>query len=434
VDVSDGLHVVWSEEIGNNHTILFYTHFDGSNWITPLDLFTDLYAVNPSIATDAKGMVHLVWRGGMGLSYSNVPALSASSVNNWLLPEIIMENTWGMDFPDLIVDDQDRLHLVVTQSLGNGSGIYHLYSTDQGKSWQGPNLVYGNFNSNRAVDKARVAVDQAGDIHVVWTEYNYPITFPPLGIRYSISSDQGNTWTDPISIADGPYDDPGIATDASKGVHVVWSGTSPDRYKFYRKSPDGGKTWLPMIRDINLGGYQGWPALVQDNSGDLHWIEVGTVYSIQNDSLYYRRLTETEWTPGEVLLKGAEVSQNQGFVSAVVGLGNELHVVVQYPIGSYDEGWQNEIYYLHKHLDIPSLGAHSLPSSTPSPSPSPTLTATLPVKKSPLPFINTPQVRVLINHSQNQSDTMQLIVLGILPTILFVGLVIILKFLFQPRK
>ena len=372
VDPSGRVHVVWSEATNDGRSFISYTKLGEGVWSPANEIITspnDPTASFPSLAADSLGVLHLVWSGDGTLYYSRAYAPYASRAQDWSRPTALEYAQSYLGRPHLQVDTQDALYLAYPITFGANSGIYITKSSDGGQNWSDPTIVYKNDHSDRTVDIPRLAVSSDGTLHVVWVESNYPESFPSLGIRYAHSNDFGTTWSGPLVLADGPYSFPAILTRAPNEVHVVYSGTTSDRYKFHIWSADGGRTWAEAFRNTELGGYQGLPALVEDSSGILHWLTSASVFRIHNDSLYHITRQDETWLPGEILLRNEPVEQNLKDVSAAVALGNDLHVVVQYPVASQiqSEGWQDEIYYMHTTLNTPGEPATALANPTPIP-------------------------------------------------------------------
>jgi hypothetical protein len=229
-----------------------------------------------------------------------------------------------------------HIHVVFAKKIGADSGIYYTHSEDEGSSWGAIVPIYYGLSQNQMVDKPRLAVSSEDKLHVVWVEHNYPETFPPIGIRYASSSD-GVEWNDPLNLSDGPYDDPNIVALADNEVHTVWSGAAPDRFNFHRWSADDGGSWRDVFRNTELGGFTGKPALVGDSLGNLHWLQVGSIFARQSATeLHYQEWShlESRWLPGVSLLgttSSPEAGAHATNPSAVVALGNQLHIVMGNP-------------------------------------------------------------------------------------------------------
>jgi hypothetical protein len=221
-------------------------------------------------------------------------------------------------------------------------------------------------------------VDADGGKHAAWVESNYPETFPPIGIRYAHALADGPGWSEALSLADGPYGDPAILARGSTEVHVVYSGTAEDRYKFHRWSSDSGRNWTESWRNSEVGGFQGYAELTLDGSDRIHWLMAASVLNVRRDALFHTSWNGESWSAGEAPLFNVSTQSNPMDVTAVVGMGNQLHVALMYPLEApgLPEG-NNEIYYIGRALDAELLPARQLATITPRPTQPATATARL---------------------------------------------------------
>lgn len=426
-DPAGNVHLTWVEELEDGASIIMYCQIIGGGCTTPIDILASQGISGmsqPDLISDSKGYLHIAYLAS-GIIYSSAYAPLAGSAANWKQPQILFPATNYMSAPSLTVGSDDALYLVFAIQIGSKSGIYFQMSEDSGKNWTEAAYLYQNLAANRMVNKPRIAVDTSGKLHVVWMEANYPETYPPIGIRYASSLD-GIVWSEPISLADGPYDDPEVIAYGDDEIHVVWSGTNVDRYKFHRWSKDGGGNWLNIWRNETLGGLQGYPALVEDGDGKLHWFLVGTVFDlnpgpgITADSLYHAVFSQGKWITEEIVLLASIGEQNMKDVSAIIALGNQLHVAVANPIRAAGSTYQFDIYHINMVLDSPALQPITLwnveSETTPTiPVPRPEATAEL----SP-PVVESQSVPL-------DTSPWLVIAAGVMPVFLFVVTVIIIR-------
>ncbi len=303
VDPSGVVHVVWSEETEDGRSFISYAQLSEGNWSPANEIAgspnTEI-ADYPTLVADANGYLHLVWHGDATLYYSRAYAPQAGEAQSWSPPAALEYIQDNIGRPHLQIDSVGVLHLVYPILLGSESGIYYMKSSDGGLNWSDPTSIYNNRRADRSIDMPRLAVSAAADgrLHVVWVESDYPETFPPIGIRYSSSSDGGETWSEATSLADGPYSFPEVITRGSDEVHMVYSGTGGDRYKFHRWSADSGTAWEEVYRNTEVGGYQGLPALVVDSADQLHLLTTASVFQIGIDSIYHTVWQDGTWLPG----------------------------------------------------------------------------------------------------------------------------------------
>jgi hypothetical protein len=385
VDPSGRVHVIWSERTADDESWLWYVHGQRGSWSEANDVLLTPggeTATAPVLAADRQGNLHVAWLGGASVYYSRAYAPGAGSAQAWWRPQHLVTSQNYIGPPDLDVALSGEMFLAYSVQIGPESGVYFLQSTDGGTRWSDRQPIYRNDLSARMVDKARLAAGTDGLLHVVWVESAQLETGPPPDIWYAVSADGGTTWSAPVSLGQGPYNYPEITVRGANEVHVVWSGTTTDRYKFHSWSADNGVSWSPAWRNEALGGFQGLPALVVDGSGGLHWVQVGSVFGeivegVDRDQLFEQEWLGNEWSQARAILNTKPVGNNMSHVSSMAALGNELYVALQVPLGTSDS-YQMDILVLHRTLAASSIPAQQLapPTAMPSITPEVVRTAT----------------------------------------------------------
>jgi BNR repeat-like domain len=181
-----------------------------------------------------------------------------------------------------------------------------------------------------------IAVGPSGNVHVIW----YDKASGSYEIYYKKSTDGGTTWLagQRLTWTGGSYV-PDIAVDAVGNPHVVWERLMDGHYEvFYRKSTDGGTTWLASQRLTWNSGDSMEPVIAVDSTGSLHvaWYD----YTPGNYEVYYRKSKDggATWSAGKRL---TWTSFDSYEVSLALDLSDNPHVVwyEDTPAGNY------EIYY-----------------------------------------------------------------------------------------
>jgi hypothetical protein len=371
VDAAGNVHLVWIEETEDERQVVMYTTLGEDGWREANDIFISNGSKpiqNVQLLGDSLGNLHIFfyWQG---IQYSRAYAPEAGSARSWSIPQTLIPEENFLSSPNAVITPEGQIHLVFAIEIGDGNGIYYHVSKDDGDTWSDPVLVYANPAADRRVTSPKIAVDGQKQTHIVWVETSYPETYPPLGIRYTSSSD-GVTWGEPHFLAEGPYTDPEILAVNESELHVVWSGTATDRFKFHTWSTDSGITWREIWRNDELGGIQGSPALVVDSLARIYWLKVGTVFVLSDDafpnkdSLHENIFENDIWSTGTIILNSPTRNQNLMHVTAVISNGNQLHTTVMNPLPTTGEDYQFDIYYLNKSLDAPSKTIRSLPTAT----------------------------------------------------------------------
>lgn len=117
VDSNDFPHVVWEFRKGGNH--IYYTFFNGNNWVTPYKISGDEDAFIPTIALDSQDNVHVAWGGE---SYEIWYTIYDGTT--WSEPIDISDPTSTGLCPELALDSIGCLHAVWAKGV-TGDGIYH---------------------------------------------------------------------------------------------------------------------------------------------------------------------------------------------------------------------------------------------------------------------------------------------------------------------
>jgi hypothetical protein len=443
-DAFGGVHVFWSEnypEYGTFNNVIYYARLEDGVWSQPVSILISPedyrgMADEPAVVVGSDNKLHLVFVGGQNahIYYSSAPIDQANNPRAWSQPVPLSQDAKNCGNPNIELDPQGNLRVVYQSALGQSQGIYHLQSSDNGMSWTFPARIPGvTSGANILLGDTRMAVAPDGNLHIAWMWTSATEIFPPKGIKYIHSNDaDGKTWSNPQTIVEGPYRYPDLALDGNSNLHLVWSGTAPDRYKFSRWSPDGGQTWSPIIRMEQLGGFQGYSGMAVDSLGRINLGMVGSYFTI-GDSLVHRIWDGKSWTEPEALLVNSVRENNLQYADIAISQGNIAHLVVMYPIylspGEIQNGgksYQFEIYYVRGQLDTPYI--QPLSTSIPDSSVTPTPTENS-LSGKPTSAFATEQVQPILTTATSELNlaTSTTIILAIVPVLFLLSVVIIVQ-------
>jgi len=203
---------------------------------------------------------------------------------------------WGD--PVIIVDTTGAFYFLHLSNPASGTWIDRIVtqkSIDGGKTWN-DGSAFGK-DGPKAQDKQWAIVDRKSNaIYVTWTQfddYGSTHTKHKSKIRFTKSTDGGDTWTDPVVIneinGDCIDDDDTVegavpAVGPNGEIYVAWAGPAGI---VFDKSTDGGETWLDndIFIDEMPGGWaydipgimraNGMPVTLCDLSGGPNH---GTIY------------------------------------------------------------------------------------------------------------------------------------------------------------
>lgn len=339
-DRTGAVHVFWVTRLsavkyGEETARIYYTRSRGSSWSTPTDVIAMSGASAPSAAVDRQGLITLVWHGVSGDSFrSQARVERATAAASWDAPVNIGPTN---NSSDVIADSRGGLHLVYVGP--GGSGVFYQSSDDNGQTWSFPVNV-SSAGPDAAAEYARMAVAPDGTIHVVWTEFQLPNGWPPLGVYYARSTDGGTTWSPALQIAERGFTQGNVTAGPRGVVYIAWNGMSGVQGRYSRQSLDGGITWSapsllkpPMTSTNDIGGSTGPPGLVVDSAGHAH------VLFVQDNRVWYSAWHGSGWTIPQYVPSGDEAglpAESQPISGQVrhieqavmaLGLGDQLHVV-----------------------------------------------------------------------------------------------------------
>jgi hypothetical protein len=156
--------------------------------------------------------------------------------------------------------------------------IGYGWTRDGGKTWESDRLMPTTLDPLQATGDPALAFDGAGNLYLAILAYGAPAG----GILVAKSTDGGETFAEPVRIADGG-DKPYIATDpVSNAVYVFWAtfGVGGGLGMFYSGSTDGGATFsAPLeISDLIGGGTNNGSAPAVGPAGQIYvaWSDFAT--------------------------------------------------------------------------------------------------------------------------------------------------------------
>lgn len=247
----------------------------------------------PSIYINPKNTDHIVGGANINNVYSSFDG--GYTWNSGVLTSV-QNGVWGD--PMLIVDTLENVYFFHLSWPQTGSWIDRIVcqkSTDGGLTWN--DGTYMGLNGNKAQDKEWAVVDRNNNnIYVTWTQFDQYGSSNPnhkSSIRFSKSTDAGETWSDAVTInevdgdcidSDNTVEGAVPAVGPNGEIYVAWAGPAG---LVFDRSLDQGETWLeedifvdpfPTGWDYNIPGISrcnGLPVTVCDLSqGPYH----GNIY------------------------------------------------------------------------------------------------------------------------------------------------------------
>lgn len=449
VDSAGTVHALWihlnsqDEDNPGPDTVFYARRSLEGVWSKPVDVLiapsgmtlNDLEAV-----IDSEDVIHLIAVAASGLHYSRVAASQGASAQNWTAWTRLSTAQAGASA--IALGTNDSLHVVYPQVYSPPDAVYHMVSNDGGVSWEAPTPVSSPNDSRIQPVNATIAVAPSGRLHVAWTETIE--TFPPAGVFYAYSDDQGQTWSPSQMIAGRGHNwiSIGIEKDDSR-IHLIWTGTGEVVGKYHALSTDAGETWSePNKVFYGWAGYLGRSRFALDSAGHLHLVTalgggsngtewLGLEWASPGD-IFHSVWVEDSWLPPtHVSALITERQLEQATPSLAISEGNLLHVAWS---GTYHpEDVVRPVWYASHRVDAPWVE----PQSRVGTSPSPTAVPTIEAATKPLPTSDLVATTGSRSWQANSSDTnsleppssnaLSLVLISIVPSALLVLAVVELK-------
>ena len=229
VDAQGGLHVLWQNPAagfvysqGNgdawSESLLLRLPFSEPPFFLPSDEdFVGFYA--PQWVIDAAGLAHGFWiNGEQNLLYSRAPLATIADRASWTFPVVLADSASALD---VLIDENGRFHLAYIrpeQTTPFPAGVYYRNSDSGGAEWSTAVSPYSSQYLSASPDIAHISL--AVDGNAVFLGWDNRLLDAVFTAR---SGDGGATWSEPITVdSRGPDDDQEAVGPSS--IEVVASG------------------------------------------------------------------------------------------------------------------------------------------------------------------------------------------------------------------
>jgi hypothetical protein len=271
------------------------------------------------IAVDSSDIVHVVYVDGPPGDSEIYYKRSTDGGTTWAGTTRLTWNTSYSVNPSMAIDSVDTIHIVWSDlSLATHNELCHKKSTDGGTTWSSTKRLTWSAGISRYPE---IVIDTNDHIHLVWEEsvsWNFEMF-------YKKSTNGGNTWigTKRLSWTPDLSRDPVIAVDSNDNIHVLWwEDTSLKDNLFYRKSTDGGANWVPT-KKLTWNDHSSRPFVAIDHSDHIHVVWENY---ISNREIFHSKSADGGNTWGEA----KRLTWNSGISESpllIVDSSNRLHLI-----------------------------------------------------------------------------------------------------------
>ena len=313
VDGAGKINVVWSgSSSSGNDQVFFSRSTDGGlSFSQPINLSeSSAYAYEPRMALDAAGNINLVWTedpfpgipGGdqRQIFFRRLEVVSDAVVP---LPAVALSSPGQESYlPQIAVNQAGNIYVVwgATNSADYGGDVMIRSSVDAGASFSVPKRVGGSIS----IGPPGIAVDDLGGVNLVWEAHSPGDS----AIIFRHSSDGGSSFDEAVLLmlsGPGPWVGyPQITLDQARNIDVVWGAINssiPQLELFFQRSTDGGATFcLPQSLGPTGKEYLG-RAMVTDGRGNVNvtWIQPWTEEGASSSAVVFARMSLGSTPTGE---------------------------------------------------------------------------------------------------------------------------------------
>jgi len=322
----------------------------GFGWSAPYLLSNgSIFYNDPLIDIDPNGNIHVIWcdrydYGGSGSDRDIFHRVLNISNNKWSNIELVStESTGWSQEPDMKIDSAGNIHVVWRDATAINESeldydIFYKCWNSTTKTW-GPVEVVST-ESNESTYCPELALDSAGNIHVVWADdSNLNNSGTDRDIFYKYRNSTSKTWSGLKLISnesDGYSIDPSIKVDENGNVHIVWcddtnfTGCGTDQDIFYRFWNSTSKKWSnltvlsPYYKEIESKDCH----ITIDGKSNIYisWID-GILNAYNHDNIIYKYYNSSKksWS-GLISITDYDISDVE-YHKIAFDKNNNMHVI-----------------------------------------------------------------------------------------------------------
>jgi len=270
------VHLVYANEFGGNNEI-YYSNWLGDHWAAAVNVSNTPLgdSAHPAVAVKSDGRLVVVWTETL----EGQSRIYYAWQNGGLWSNYLVSASWGGESPDVAVERGDRAWVTWQVLEGRQRQIYAA-SGDGEHEWGEAQ----NISSPTGADSSKseiVGVPSLGAF-LVWQGS----TISGTQIYYSDNKPFGDWWEEPRNVSQtlGLASEPSIAVDEAGNIHLVWV---EDAQLLYRRGQAGDGTWSSTVSIASQVGGLGLAALDAESEFRLHAAWEQASLGGQHD-IYYR--------------------------------------------------------------------------------------------------------------------------------------------------
>jgi hypothetical protein len=283
-DAQEQVHAFWTQLVDGSSAssvsdststnAIYYSRWNGDSWSLPPVLLTppDEDVSQPSTTIDGRGRLLAVWAGGDGKIYfSLAESRQATSVSDWATPRALPSPRPLSRSPNVLVDKSGDIYVAYAIPLNEERGIYLTLSKDDGKTWSQPTQIFNGAAAGwEMVERPILALTGDENLHIMWTRSTIPFGTGSQALYYARSTNGGQTWSEALEVVEKHFVWSNLVGLDDGILHRLWQEDSTEGGQIrHQYSTDNGVTWSRPISIASFSGNAGPVAFSVDSAGGL---------------------------------------------------------------------------------------------------------------------------------------------------------------------
>jgi len=366
-DDKNNIHGFWvqapASEGEDVESTIIYSRWDGNRWSKSSNIIGGFSGVPTQLSStvDKQGRILLSWVEGMNgdLYFSWANSERAQMASEWYEPQQLPSLSQLNSAPDILVDDLNRIVVVYTVPLNENRGVYIVQSTDLGRTWSHPILIFDAVAAGwSSVDRSAVDLSGDGNLHVLFSRPPLRETDQARGLYYSQSRDGGISWSQPETISERTIQWSQILGRDTQVLHRLWqesNGLASDI--LHQVSRDGGASWENPVKVLSTSDALGSVDLAESTDGHLYLAQTHIVEeSVVIDS---HEWDGARWIAQEAKEIDLDAKSDQASIVLAINHQGVLNVLVSVMYPKPLTSLQNKVIGFGKSLEITTDGSQT---------------------------------------------------------------------------
>lgn len=434
-DDAGNVYVFWSFAQGNRGSTIFVSKYEDTVWLRPIDVL--IGGPRPLAQLDGRNEIRVMFARGENVAIANAQAEEAMIARGWR-SSFTLNREGGGIIGDMMVDEAGTLYTVWFQKGGSCPDCYSIAYQKFSEDVEAQ-LTYRVLSDVEASPQQRLQFLRATNdtLYVMWDIAGSGRI--KAGIELSVSTNGGETWLDePRRVAfEEDILQPLIFRDNADQLVLVFNYGVKDEI-FYSVTSDQGITWsepqpIPGLFVNKERLATDYFASAMDSSSIVHIIAPARASKTQIEpALYHLAWDGTAWMGLQEIYRANSLVENP---SLTISTGNRLHVAFaardRNP-GTSDVEQTYQILYTVADTDAPAQTRVPLPTFTPTPTFTPSPAPTERPTTTPTPTPSLEGIDPNAPPPSNVNQTMP-IVLAVVFVVAALALVVVLNSLLRRR-